>query len=178
MSERVETKLVALACIRQEEYTFFMNSIDERVIKVLGDLVEICRDGQHGFETAAEHLEAAGMRDLFRNFAVERGECIRELRAQIFALGGDTEKSGSVGGSLHRGWMNLRSAMTSKEAAALLDECERSEAIAVKAYQEALKAELDPETRSIVSRQSQSVEFVHGRLQQLRDALAPASASS
>jgi uncharacterized protein (TIGR02284 family) len=149
-----------------------MNSIDAHVINVLTDLVEVCRNGQRGFETAAEHTEAGGGPELFQGYAAERQEYIRELQAQIFALGGETEKSGSMGGSLHRGWMNLRSAMTSKEAAALLGECERGEDAAVKAYREALKTELDPETRTIVSRQARGVEAVHDRVKQLRDSVA------
>lgn len=151
-----------------------MNSIDERVITLLSNLTDICRDGQKWFETAAEYAESEGEREALRSYAEERREFVRELQAQIFALGGEGDKSRGVAGSLHRGWMNLRSAMTAKEAAALLGECERSEARALKTYRDALTAELDPETRALLNRQARSVEMGLNRLKHQQPVTASA----
>jgi uncharacterized protein (TIGR02284 family) len=150
-----------------------MNSIDERVINVLTGLTEICRDGRHSFETAAEQAEAGGVRPLFQSYAVERQQYVRELQAQISALGGNPEKSGSVAGSLHRGWINLKAAMTANDLASVLSESERGEDAAVSAYEDALQVELDPDTRTIVSRQLRGVKAACERVKQLREWLVP-----
>lgn len=152
-----------------------MNSIDERVIAGLTELAEACRDGQRSFTMAAESAELeSGERELVQAYAAERGEYVRELQAQIFALGGKGEEAGGVAGSLHRGWMNLRSAITSREAAALLSACAEAEAAALRAYHEVLKTELDPETRAILTRQARGVEGVLQGLRQTRDVVANA----
>jgi uncharacterized protein (TIGR02284 family) len=146
-----------------------MNSIDEQTIRTLRALIEICQDGQRGFETAAGDARAGELSQLFLAYAQERGEYVKALQAQVAALGGDAGKSGSVGGSLHRGWMNLKSAMASDEPHAVLVECERGEDAAVEAYREALETALDPESRKIVAHQARAVQATHDRLKQLRD---------
>jgi uncharacterized protein (TIGR02284 family) len=68
-------------------------------------------------------------------------------------LGGDPETTGSVAATLHRGWIDLKSAVTGRDDAAIITECERGEQLAVKNYEDALEQELPPETRAIVERQ-------------------------
>lgn len=149
-----------------------MNAVDEKTITVLHELMETCRDGEHGFHTAAEAEKSGEFRSIFLRYAEQRGDFIRELQAQVFALGGNGEKSGSVSGLLHRGWMNLKSAVVAGEPAAILNECERGEDIAEQGYARALEAELDPESKAIVTRQSQSVRAAHEHLRVLRDRIA------
>jgi uncharacterized protein (TIGR02284 family) len=150
------------------ESQFTMNTVDEKVINTLNELIEICKDGSQGFQTAAHDVGTSQLQQFFLGCATERSEYIRELRAQVFALGGDTEKSGSVAGSLHRGWMSLKSALTSNEPAAVLVGCESGEDAAVGAYYDALEVvELDPETRSIISRQAHGIQASRNNIRAL-----------
>lgn len=148
-----------------------MKTTNEKTLSVLNDLVEICKDGQHGFRTAAEDAKDAELARVFNEFSAQRGSFIGELQDRVRSLGGDPEKSGSVSGSLHRGWIDLKSAIASNEPHAVLAECERGEDAAVKAYREALDENLDPITRGIISRQYASVQAAHDRVKQLRDSL-------
>lgn len=145
-----------------------MNSIDEQTIRTLRTLIEICRDGQRGFETAAGDARAGDLSQLFLAYAQERGTYGEALQTQVAALGGDAEKSGGMAGSLRRGWINLKSAMASDEPHAVLAECERGEDAAIEAYDEALETPLDPESRKIVSHQARGVRAAHDRMRQLR----------
>lgn len=150
---------------------------NEKTLSTLNDLVEICKDGQLGFRTAAGDAKDAELARIFTEFTAQRTTFVGELQDQIRALGGDPEKGGSVSGALHRGWIDMKSAIASNEPHAVLSECERGEDAAVKAYREALEENLDPITRGIISRQYASVRAAHDRIKQLRDSLAYASKS-
>ena len=152
-----------------------MNVSNEKTISVLHDLIETNRDGQHGFRTAAEDAKDAELGRVFTQFSTQRTTFIAELQDRVRSLGGDPDKSGSVAGSLHRGWIDLKSAMTSNEPHAVLAEAERGEDAAVKSYREALDENLDPVTRGIVSRQYASVQAAHDRVKSLRDSVTYAS---
>lgn len=150
-----------------------MKISNDKNISVLNDLIETCKDGQHGFTTAAKDAKDAELTRVFTQYAAQRGNYIAELQQRVRELGGDPDKHGSISGSLHRGWMNVKSAVTTNEPHAVLAECERGEDAAVKNYREALQgAELDMDTRTIVQRQAAGVQEAHDRIKQLRDSVA------
>lgn len=150
-----------------------MKTTSEKSIKVLNDLIEICKDGQHGFQTAAEDAKDAHLAHTFRQYAGQRATYIRELQERVRALGGDPDKHGSVSGSLHRGWIDLKAAISSNEPHAVLAECERGEDAAVEAYRDARAEEdLDLETRRLIERQASGVQTAHDHVKQLRDSPA------
>ena len=149
-----------------------MKMTNEKTLSVLNDLIEICKDGQHGFRTAAEDAKDSELSRVFSEFSNQRTSFIAELQDRVRSLGGDAEKSGSVVGAAHRGWIDLKSALASNEPHAVLAECERGEDAAVKAYRESLDENLDPVSRGIISRQYASVQAAHDRVKQLRDSVA------
>jgi len=127
------------------------------IISVLNDLIDTCRDGIEGFKTASESVDNPGAKALFASRLpnIQRG--LAELQAEVRRLGGDPDKSGTVGGAMHRGWMNLKAAITGKNEAAIIAECERGEEHAAHVYEEALQKDLPLDTRSIVERQYRGV---------------------
>ncbi|HWL14422.1 MAG TPA: PA2169 family four-helix-bundle protein [Opitutus sp.] len=150
-----------------------MRLSNEKNIHVLNDLIETCRDGEHGYSTAAKEAKDPELARVFNQYATQRSNYLRELQQAVRALGGNPEKSGSVSGSLHRGWIDLKAAMSKNEPHAVLAECERGEDAAVKNYREALnEAELDTESRALVQRQFAGVKEAHDRIKQLRDSVA------
>lgn len=154
-----------------------MKMTNEKTLSTLNDLIEICKDGQHGFKTAAEDAKDADLARVFTEFSAQRTSFIAELQDRVRSLGGDPEKSGSVSGSLHRGWIDMKAAISSHEPHAVLAECERGEDAAVKAYREGLDENLDPISRGIISRQYASVQAAHDRVKQLRDSMTYSSKS-
>ncbi|MBK5189131.1 MAG: PA2169 family four-helix-bundle protein [Gemmatimonadaceae bacterium] len=127
------------------------------VISVLNDLIDTCEDGLHGFQTAADAVENPQAKALFASRLpnIQRGTS--ELKAEVRRLGGDPDKRGTVGGALHRGWINLKSAITGKSEEAIVMECERGEEHAAHVYEDALQKDLPIDTRAIVERQYRGV---------------------
>lgn len=138
-------------------------------ISTLNSLIETCKDGEQGFRTAAEGLKDPQIKAKFQIYSRERGDMARELQAEVRKLGGDPEKSGSMSGSLHRGWLDIKSAITGKDDHAILAEAERGEDVAKDQYEKALKAGLPGTAATIVQSQAVKVRQVHDEVRDLRD---------
>jgi uncharacterized protein (TIGR02284 family) len=148
----------------------------KHAIGTLKGLVEICRDGQEGFREAAENIENNEYKVVFQNYAQQRGMFASELESEIRRLGGDEDTSNLEGmwndvvGAAHRTWLNLKAAITSGDAKAILNECETGEDAAVRAYQSALDdREVPLEISSLIRNQYAAVKEAHDRIRSLRN---------
>jgi uncharacterized protein (TIGR02284 family) len=141
----------------------------QEFISTLNDLIETCKEGERGFREAADGISGTDLKSILNEYARQRSQFASELQNQVIRLGGDPEKSGSVSGSMHRGWINLKSAITGKDDHSILAECERGEDSAVKNYQEALEKDLPSDLRSVVEDQYQDILDAHNRIKSMRD---------
>jgi len=144
-----------------------MSTNNEKIISVLNDLIETCKDGQQGFQTASEGVKDSSLKSLFSQYSLQRGQFAGALQTEVNRLGGSPEKSGTVSGSLHRGWINLKAAVTGHDEAAIIAECERGEDAAKEAYKKALQATLPADIRSLVTEQFAEVKQAHDRVRSL-----------
>ena len=144
--------------------------IDSEIKSTIHHLIERCKDGEKGYKTASEDVEDKDLKDLFRKYAVQRDSMITELQDQLHKLGTSDDESSSIEGTVHRAWIDLKSALTSRDRKRVLEECERGEDYAVKAYQEALDKNLPSELKAVVQQQYQDVKHAHDHIRSLRDA--------
>lgn len=142
---------------------------NDNAISVLNNLIETCKDGELGFKTAAEGLKNPAIKSKFLEYSRQRGEMARELQSEVRRLGGDPEKAGSTAGSLHRGWLDIKSAVTGKDDHAIVAEAERGEDVAKSAYEDALKEALPPSAQTLVQQQAVKVRQAHDAVRDLRD---------
>ena len=145
-----------------------MATTNDELIAILNNLIETCRDGQEGFRTAAESSVRSDLKSLFSNYSQQRAQFAGELQQEVRTLGGDPEKSGSVAGSLHRGWMNIRAAVLGHEEAAIVSECERGEDASVSNYGDAIGKEMPANIRAIVEKQYSEVQAAHDLIRSLQ----------
>lgn len=142
---------------------------NDKTISILNTLIETCKDGEIGFTTAADGLQDPGIKAKFHEYARQRAGFVRDLQAEVRKLGGDPETSGSISGSLHRGWLNIKSVITGKDDHAIVAEAERGEDVAKAAYEDALKESLPSTARAVVLQQSTQVRQAHDHVRDLRD---------
>jgi uncharacterized protein (TIGR02284 family) len=145
------------------------NMSNDDVISTLNGLIETCRDGQNGFKEAAEGVERSDLKTLFYEFSQQRAEFVGVLQELVRSMGGDPETSGSMSGAIHRGWIDLKAAVTGRNEESILNECERGEDSAKGAYEDAMKANLPANVADIVNQQAQSVLAAHNRIRSLRN---------
>lgn len=149
---------------------------DSDVIALINNLIQTARDGEEGFKTAASGVKDAQLEELFRNYAQQRARFVEELQLAVRRLGGDPGTRGSIAGTLHRAWMNIKSAVLGQSDDAIVREAERGEDVAVKAFQSALEAELPVDVRAVVERQFLQVKEAHDRISALEKQLEPLKA--
>jgi uncharacterized protein (TIGR02284 family) len=83
--------------------------------KIVDNLIETLKDGQEGFKQAAEGVKDPQLKAVFDEYSRERGRFTVELRSKAQSADErDSEMSASAAGALHRGWINLKSALTQR----------------------------------------------------------------
>ncbi|GAB3814777.1 PA2169 family four-helix-bundle protein [Pontibacter rugosus] len=142
---------------------------NKEVFDTVHHLIERCKDGAKGYKTASEDIEDKDLKDLFRKYAVQRDSMITELQDQLHKMGQTDDESSSIEGTVHRAWIDLKSALTSRDRKRVLEECERGEDYAVKAYKEALDKNLPGDLKPIVEQQYKDVKSAHDHIRSLRD---------
>lgn len=146
-----------------------MAASTKEFISVLNDLVENCKDGERGFHEAADGTQNPELRSIFEKYSRQRAQFAGELQVEVSRIGGTPEKSGSAAGALHRGWMNLKTAISGNNDHAILEEAERGEDGAVSAYREALAKDLPSDIQSVVRKQYDAILEAHREVRALRD---------
>jgi uncharacterized protein (TIGR02284 family) len=139
------------------------------VVDVLKDLVEVCKDGEYGFRECAEQAERQDLKTLFLQRADDCRSAAQELNALVRQHGGTAEEGGSAMGAMHRGWVSIKSKLTSYDDKAVLEECERGEDNAKARYKKALDKNLPAAVVAVVERQYQGVLRNHDQVKMLRD---------
>lgn len=141
----------------------------EKVIDVVEKLIETCRDGQKGFLEAAEHVKDAQLKAFFNEHSLERGQFAGELENELIHMGKHNPKrEGSAVAAVHRGWLDLKTALGAGDAA-ILSSVESGEDNAKKQYDSALQEKLPVDIRGIIERQAQKVRVVHDQVRDMRD---------
>lgn len=142
---------------------------NDDVIDVLNDVLESARDGEYGFHSCAEHADSGQLKTIFQRHSRECAAAAVELEHEIRRLGGDPASGGTVAGALHRGWVSVKTALSTSDDKAVLAECERGEDAAVARYRKALKANLPADIRQLLERQLQGAQRNHDEVRALRD---------
>lgn len=143
---------------------------NSRVVEVLNDLIETCKDGQYGFSTCAERASSSSLKQVFQQRAQDCASGATELQSLVLQYGGTPEQGGSATGALHRGWVKVVDAVTGSDDQAILNECERGEDAALGRYRAALReTDLPADVRAVIERQQQGAQRNHDQIKSLRD---------
>ncbi len=128
-----------------------MNNDD--TVAILNDLIEISKDGEEGFRISAELVNDENLKKTFLERAEGCKKAVTVLQNKVKELGVNyPTQSGSVLGSLHRGWININMVLSDNDST-VLEGCERAEEVAKDVYTKALEQELPEEVRRVVQHQ-------------------------
>jgi uncharacterized protein (TIGR02284 family) len=139
----------------------------DALASTLNQLVQTCRDAEQGFQAAAQGVDDPNLQHLFQSYAQQRGEFAAELEQEVGRLGRKPTERGHLTATLHRGWINIKAAVTGRDEGTIISECERGENIAVQAYQEALTSSLPADLSAILERQLIRIREAHDQVRSL-----------
>jgi uncharacterized protein (TIGR02284 family) len=140
------------------------------VADILNGLLETVRDGENGFRSAANGVDDAELKRLFLSLRTQRAEFAAELESEILRLGKEPAEHGHLAGAMHRGWIDIKAAVTGKDEGAIIGEAERGEDFAVKEYREALQKGLPAAIQLVVERQYTQIQDAHDHVRSLERA--------
>jgi uncharacterized protein (TIGR02284 family) len=128
-----------------------MATINSDSARAFNDLVEINKTGAKGYQEAAEGVSNPQLKSELSRLSQQRAQFAAELEQQARQAGIDVTNDNTVEGvvadaaaAVHRGWINLKSAITGQSDVAILGECETGDSVALQAYESALKAQAIP----------------------------------
>ena len=130
-------------------------------------LIQINRDAEAGLRTAATEVKNSELETLFTGYAKQHARFEAELREDLERLGGHLSDSEPMGGSLRRGWNDLKAALSGHSAGALLSSCEGGEESAEVAYSEAIKDVRTGQTHTLLEKHLDQVKAFRTRLARL-----------
>jgi len=131
----------------------------EKISEQLNDLLVKNYDAEKGYIQAADKVENPTLESFFRKRALERGDFARELKTEISQYGEDPKDSGSVTGSMHRGWMSVKSLLSTDDSEAMLEEAIRGEESSLEEYNEVLnETALPPSVENMLNRHKNTIQ--------------------
>jgi len=132
-------------------------------------LIEVSKDGEEGFLQSSQSVDDPKLKAYFLHRSHEVKQSVYELQALVRELGGKPADSASIGGYLHRRWIDIKTAITSNDNLAVLNEVERGEDVALNAYIDASKKTLPVAVNQLILRQLKGAQRNHDEVKQLRD---------
>ena len=138
-------------------------------IRTLNGLIATTIDSVDGYRSSAEAVDSARFADLFTARASERSSVAEQLRAEVRKMGGNPEDDGTLLAGAHRGFLNLKAAVTARDDQAIVSEVERGEDHIKAKFEDALKDQtLSPDCRTVVETAYGSVKSGHDEMSQLK----------
>ena len=148
---------------------------ENNAISVVENLIETCKDGQKGYQDAAEHVKRSDLKTYFNEQSLERSRFAGELETELVRLGKPDKKvSGSASAAMHRAWIDTKVALGGGDKT-ILESVEKGEDDAKDTYNKALTGSLPGNLMEIVRRQAASVQRAHDKVKMLRDSAKAAA---
>ena len=141
-------------------------------IRTLNGLIATTIDSVDGYTEAAKDSENQRYTQMFTSRAQERRQVASDLQGEVTRLGGNSEDDGTILAGAHRAFLNLKSAVTGQDDAAIVNEVERGEDHIKAKFEGAMDDhDLSAETRSAIGAAWGSVKSGHDEMRNLKQSL-------
>ncbi len=145
-------------------------NIHDEIVDNLQGLLEKNYDAEKGFKKAMEDAKSPNLKGFLKKQAAQRGRFANELTQELRNLNAQPKESGSATGTLHRAWIDIKSAVTGHTDESILEECIRGEKASWDEYSETLKNTNFPQNiSSVVTKQATEVKTTLSQVKSLED---------
>jgi uncharacterized protein (TIGR02284 family) len=141
-------------------------------IDTLNSLIATTIDSIDGYSESANAAESSRFAEMFNQRAAERRSVLTMLQAEVGRLGGNPEDDGTMLAAAHRGFVDLKAAVTGRDDKAIIDEVERGEDHIKAKFEKALEdPDLSPQTRQVIQEAYTSVKEGHDQMRDLKHSM-------
>ena len=138
----------------------------------LNTLIATLIDSIEGYEKSAKDVDNRHFAAMFAARAVERQQAVDHLQEAVVAQGGEPQENGSLLGGIHRAFLSLREAVSTRDDKAIVAEIEHGEDYLKDKFETALDSDtLDPGPREAVKAAWASVKAGHDEMSGLKHAV-------
>lgn len=138
----------------------------------LNTLIATLIDSVEGYEKSASEVDNQRYAQLFAARAQERQQAVTPLQAAVAAQGGEPEDTGSLMGMIHRAFLSLREAVSTRDDSAIIAEIEHGEYYLKDKFETALDSDtLAAGPRAAVQAAWASVKAGNDEMSQLKYAM-------
>ena len=141
--------------------------------KAVRKVIEVLHDGEKGFQSLGEQIKNPQAKTFFMEESATRGRFATELETALSSATGEkVDEGGTMSGSVHRAWGELKAKMGGSDHT-LLETAEQGEDAAKKAYEEVLKVDDVPtQVVTLLRKQQTHILASHDKVKALRDSIA------
>ncbi|MFY7671296.1 ferritin-like domain-containing protein [Tenacibaculum sp. MEBiC06402] len=120
-----------------------MQTYTTQVANKLNSLLEKNYDAEKGYKTAAKNSKSHTLTSFFERKSNERERFGQVLRNEIKSFGEVPNEEGSMKGTAHRTWMNIKAFLTPENDEAMLEEALRGEQATIDEYNEVITSQIE-----------------------------------
>ena len=142
------------------------------LVDALNALLEKNYDAEKGFKKAIEHANNPELKQFLKKQAVQRNHFATELDKQIHLLNEHPRESsdGSAMASIHRFWIDFKTAFSRKDDESILEECLRGERSSLKEYDEKIEKHiLPPAVKTMLEDHRDKIRHTLNKIKVLED---------
>ncbi len=139
-------------------------------VNVLQGIIEKNYDAEKGYKKAMQDAKNPALKNFLKQQALQRSTFATAIDKELRDLGETPKESGSVTGSLHRAWIDIKSSLAGNDDEAVLEEVIRGEKASVDEYVDAIKDKpLLPKVQSVLQSQLDDIQGTLNRVKTLED---------
>lgn len=145
-------------------------NLEESTLDALKDLAQINRDSVQGFNAAADEIDDVDISALFRDIAARRQRFAQQLAQYVAINDEDAGEGTSLASKLHRGWIDVKGAITGQSKKSILKECQRGEGAIKDKYEELLPKVAGSPISEALNEQHLLITTTHGLIRDMCEA--------
>lgn len=145
-------------------------NIHDDHVSSLQSLLQKNYDAEKSFKKTMEKAESPLLKDFLQKQAAQRSRFATEITDELRNLNEQPKESGTLGGDIHRGWIDVRTAFSGNKDEAVLAECIRGEKSSASEYEDQLKKHnFPPRIADVLRRQSNEIHQTLDEVKTLKD---------
>ena len=120
---------------------------NETITRAFTDILNLNRTSAKGYQEAAEEVKSPELKSQLSQYAQQRAGFVADLEGYAKQYGIEAKEENTIesvatdaAAAVHRGWINIKSAITGQDDSAVLEAAETGEATALKAYETVLSS--------------------------------------